>query len=76
MVVLVPVPVLVIPPGVLVKVQVPVPGKLFNTTLPVGTAHVGCVLVPTVGADGEAGTALITIFDDEDEVHPDTLVTV
>jgi len=76
MVVLVPVPVLVIPPGVLVNVQVPPPGKLFNTTLPVGTGHVGCVLVPTVGADGEAGTALMTILADESEVHPDALVTV
>ena len=76
MVVLVPVPVLVIPPGVLVKVQVPPPGKLFNTTLPVGTGHVGCVLVPTAGADGEAGMALMTILADEGEVHPDALVTV
>jgi hypothetical protein len=76
MVVLMPVPVVVVPPGVLVKVQVPVAGKLFNTTLPDGTAQVGCVLVPTVGADGEPGTALITISDDEDEVHPAELVTV
>jgi len=41
MVVLVPEPVVVVPPGVLVKIQVPVAGKLFKTTLPVGTAHVG-----------------------------------
>ena len=76
MVVVVPDPVVVVPPGVLVKVQVPGAGRLFNTTLPVGTAHVGCVLVPTAGADGEAGAALITMFDDEDEVHPATSVTV
>ena len=39
-VVLTPVPVIVVPPGVLVNVQIPVLGKPFKTTLPVGTAHV------------------------------------
>ena len=58
MVVLVPVPVEVVPPGVLVKVQVPVAGKPFKTTLPVATAHVGCVMLPTVG--GEQSWALIS----------------
>ena len=29
--------------------------------LPVAVAHVGCVTVPTVGADGVAGCALIVI---------------
>jgi hypothetical protein len=76
MVVLVPVPVAVAPPGVLIKVQEPGDGRLVNTTLPVGIVHVGCVLVPTVGGDGEAGTALMTTLDDEDEVHPEALVTV
>ena len=41
MVLLVPVPVVVVPPGVLVNVQVPVAGKPFKTTLPVDVAHVG-----------------------------------
>ena len=40
------------PPGVLVKVHVPDDGKPLNTTLPVDTLHVGCVIVPTVGAVG------------------------
>jgi hypothetical protein len=40
-VVVVPVPVVVTPPGVLVKVHVPDDGKLFNATLPVATLHVG-----------------------------------
>ena len=71
-----PVPVIVVPPGVLIKVHVSVPGKLFNTTLPVGKAQVGCVLVPTAGADVETGAVLITIFVDEDEVQPDASVTV
>jgi hypothetical protein len=76
MVILVPVPLVVVPPGVLVKVQESVPGRLFNTTLPVGTAHVGCVLVPTVGADGESGAELMATFEDEGETHPDASVTV
>ena len=76
MVVPVPVPVEVDPPGVLVKVQVPVAGKLLKTTLPVGTAHVGCVIAPIVGGVGEAGTVLITILEDDDEIHPDPSVTV
>jgi len=38
--------VVIIPPGFLVNVQVPAAGKPFKTTLPVGTAHVGCVIVP------------------------------
>jgi hypothetical protein len=38
---LVPVPVVVIPPGVLVNVQVPVAGKPFKITLPEATKHVG-----------------------------------
>ena len=76
MVVLVPVPVEVDPPGVLVKVQVPVAGKLFKTTLPIDTVHVGCVIAPTVGGEGEAGTELITILDDDGEIHPDPSVTV
>ena len=53
MVVLVPVPVAVVPPGVLVNVQVPVAGKPNNTTLPVGIAHVGCAVVSATGPEGE-----------------------
>jgi hypothetical protein len=37
-------------------------------------AHVGCVTVPAVGADGVAGCALTTIFDDTADVHPAALV--
>jgi len=40
-VVLVPVPVVVVPPGVTFNDQVPVEGKLFKTTLPVAKVHVG-----------------------------------
>jgi hypothetical protein len=52
MVILVPDPVVVVPPGFLVNVQVPIAGKPFKITLPVGEEHVGCVIVPTDGGVG------------------------
>ncbi len=39
--VLTPLPVTVVPPGLLVTVQIPVPGNPFKTTLPVATVQVG-----------------------------------
>ena len=45
-VVLVPVP--VIDPGLIVQLPA---GNPLNTTLPVAVEQVGCVIVPTVGAD-------------------------
>jgi len=53
---LVPVPEEVIPPGERVSVQLPDEGKPLKTTLPVGTAQVGRVIVPTAGAEGFAFT--------------------
>ncbi len=47
MVVAVPVPVEVAPPGLLVKVHVPEAGSPLKSTLPVDTPHVGWVIVPT-----------------------------
>jgi len=41
----------VVPPGDLVSVQVPDEGKPLNATLPVATAQLGCVIVPTEGGD-------------------------
>jgi hypothetical protein len=77
MVVLVPVPVVVVPPGVRVRVHVPEEGRPLSTTLPVRIVHVGCVIVPTTGAVGAPGTGLITTGgDDNGEVHPAELVTV
>ncbi len=72
----VPVPVEVTAPGFLVRVQVPDEGKPLRATLPVGTAQVGCVLVPTTGAVGAAGTALITTLPVGGETHPEASVTV
>jgi hypothetical protein len=76
MVVLVPVPVVVVPPGVRVKVQLPVAGKPFKITLPVATEQVGWVIVPTVGAVGVASWVLITTLAEDGEIHPEALVTV
>ena len=76
MLVLVPVPVVVVPPGVLVKVQLPVAGKPLNNTLPVATEQVGWVIVPTIGAVGVAGWVVITTLVDADDIQPETLVTV
>jgi hypothetical protein len=55
-VVLVPVPFVVIAPGLRVSVQVPVAGNPLRTTLPVETVQVGWVIVPTTGTDGVALT--------------------
>lgn len=56
MVVLVPEPFVVNDPGLRVITQSPVAGRLLRTTLPVGSAHVGCVTVPGTGATGLAFT--------------------
>jgi hypothetical protein len=76
MVELVPEPVVVVPPGERVSVQVPVAGKPVKTTLPVAIEQVGWVTVPTVGAAGKPGCALITTFAEACETHPEELVTV
>lgn len=76
MVVVVPVPVVVAPPGDLVSVQVPDDGKPLNVTLPVATLHVGCVMAPTTGVVGTTGWALITTLDDDTETQEEAFVTV
>ena len=69
------VPVLVIAPGLIV--HVPVAGKPFNTTLPVGDPHEdGCVIVPAIGAVGAAGAAFITTSADGFDIHPAAAVTL
>lgn len=66
-------PVPIMAPGFIIH---PPAGNPANATLPVATLHVGCVIVPTVGAVGVAGCALITILADVTETHVDALVTV
>jgi hypothetical protein len=75
-VVLVPDPVLVVPPGDIVIVQIPDEGNPFNTILPVAAAQVVWVIVPIEGVDGVGGCVLITTSPEADEVHPGALVTV
>lgn len=75
-VVVVPVPVVVVPPGFRVSVQVPEDGNPLIAALPVGTVHVGWVIAPITGAVGTGGCALITTLADDPEVHPDAFVTV
>ena len=67
-------PVVVAPPGERVNVHEP-DGKPFNTTIP-PAVQVGCVIVPTVGAEGVTGCALITTLPDATEVQPTEFVTV
>lgn len=76
MVAVVPVPGVVIPPGLRVTVQVPLDGSPLSATLPVETAQVGCVMVPITGAVGVAGCAFITTLPVEGEIQPEALVTV
>jgi hypothetical protein len=75
-VVLVPVPVVVVPPGMRVSVHVPEAGKPDKTTLPEDTWHVGCVIVPTVGVTGVTGCGLMTKIAEAGEVQPSALVTM
>jgi hypothetical protein len=58
---LIPVPVVMTPPGDLVNVQVPVAGNPFRTALPVATEHVGCVILPTTGAVGISVTLRVYV---------------
>jgi len=66
----------VVPPGDLVNVQVPDEGNPLNATLPVAMAQLGCVIVPTIGAEGNGGTASITTFADEGDGHPVEVLTM
>lgn len=52
---LVPLPVVVTPPGLRVMVQLSDDGNPLNATLPVASSQVGCVMVPTTGAVGVGG---------------------
>jgi len=61
-----------ITPGLIVQFPA---GKPFNITLPVAIEQVGGVIVPTVGAVGVTGCALMTTLADAKEIHPVELVT-
>src|SRR5512133_1609973 len=61
-----------IPPGLIVQLTA---GSPDRTTLPAAVAHVGCVIVPTVGA-AISDWELMATLPDATEVHPASLVTV
>jgi hypothetical protein len=60
----VPVPVIVEPP-VAVTVHVPLAGNPLKATAPVEVAQVGCVMLPTVGAEGRT-TVSVAVDDGKD----------
>ena len=71
-----PVPVVVIVPGYLVRVHVPSAGKPVILTLPVARVHVGDVILPGKGAAGVGGWSLIVKLSDGGETHSDAMLTV
>ena len=75
-VILVPDPVVVTPPGVRIRVHVPAVGNPLSKTLPVDTLHVGRVMVPTTGAVGAEDCTIIFTLAEATEIHPAALVTV
>lgn len=66
-------PVLAIAPGLITQFPV---GNPLRTTLPVETAQVGCVMVPTMGAVGVGGWVPIITSKDGSEIQPTPLLTV
>ena len=56
----------VIAPGLMVQVP---EGRPLKTTLPVAVEQVGCVIVPTIGADGAPGSIRLA-FTPVVEVQP------
>ena len=75
-IVLIPVPVVVMLPGLRVNVHVPDDGSPINWTLPVAAEQVVGVIVPTTGADGVTGCGFITTLPDEAEEQLFGIVTV
>jgi hypothetical protein len=59
----VPLPVVAALPGVLVNVHEPEEGKPLNTTEPVASAQVGCVIVPTVGGCTTGGSVTVSVLE-------------
>ena len=73
---LIPVPEVVIFPGVILIIHVPLTGNPFNPTLPVSVPLTGWVIVPINGAGGAAGCCGTTMFAEEIETQPSEFVTV
>ena len=66
-----PLPLIV--PGLIVQLPA---GKPLRITDPVASAQVGCVMVPTDGAEGVTGCALMITSPDAADRQPSEFVTV
>ena len=75
-VVLVPVPFVIIAPGLRINVHVPAGGNPLSTTLPVATVHVRLVIVPTTGAVGKAFTVKVYVATAAAQGAPNGLLVV
>ena len=77
-IVVVPDPEYVVPPGDSVTVHVPAEGRFVNSILPLGLEQSGWVTEPVIGVPGVEPDALITpVAEEATEVQPETLsVTV
>jgi hypothetical protein len=72
-VIVVVVPVPAIEPGLIV--HVPAGGNPLKITVPVDDAHEeGCVIVPTIGANGPEGASFMTTAVEGSEIHPASVV--
>lgn len=69
-VVLDPVPVVLILPGLRTSVHVPAEGNPFRVTLPVSVEHPGWTIVSAAGAAGVTGLAFIITLADGADVQP------
>jgi len=72
----VPEPVVVMFPGPLVRVHVPVPGRPVRVMLPEEVLHVGWVMDDITGDEGVTGWLFIVTFADDGEMHPWEFVTL
>lgn len=73
---LVPEPLLVIPPGFLIKVQFPLEGNPFKTTLPVATEQLVWVIVPMEGVEGTGFTVSVKLAEADSQGEPSGLSVV
>jgi len=71
-----PLPVIIIPSGFLVSVQVPVVGNPLSVTLPEDITHVGWVIAIMIGAEGAPGPVLIVTPVEEGDEQPSEFITV
>ena len=71
-----PVPDMLFPSGILVRIQFPEAGNPFKTTVPVGDEQVGWVMSPCDGVAGATKALLITKSADDTHVGSTVLRTL